>query len=368
MEQGFERIMVSICCITYNQKEYIRDALEGFLNQKTDFNYEVLIHDDASTDGTAEIIGEYARRFPDIIKPILQTENQYAKGLTNVSGTYNFPRAKGKYIAMCEGDDYWCHREKLQRQVDYLEANPGCSLVFHSAKVDVQGRALTERRMRPYRGSRKVTPEEIIDKTSGYPTASLMFRKKMVEKLPDFYVQAPIADIPLQLMAAASGWAYYMDRCMCVYRLGGAASWTTLMKQGDYEKKQKEYAKAMKRMYQGFDRETGGRFHGTVEKAVRRLYYLTQVNRRRFSVILAGENRDLYRELNLRTRFFIRFESRLPGLYKGLQDWFHGRGKAGGAGSGDRSPQGKAGMAESDKRLDVETDPRQKNIGRETDG
>ncbi len=327
MVRSSEKIMVSICCITYNQREYIRDALDGFLSQKTDFSYEVLIHDDASTDGTAEIIADYAARFPDIIKPILQTENQYAKGLTNVSGTYNFPRAKGRYIAMCEGDDYWTDESKLQRQADYLEAHPDCSLVFHSAKVEVQGRALTEHAMRPYRRSRKVTAREIIDKTSGYPTASLMFRREMVETLPDFYVQAPIADIPLQLMAAARGWAYYMDRPMCVYRLGGAASWTTLMKQGDYDKKQREYAKAMRRMYQGFDKETGGRFHDTVEKAIRRLYYLTQVNRRKFSVILARENRDLYRELNLRTRFFIRFESRMPGLYGQLQSWFHSRGR-----------------------------------------
>lgn len=273
-----ETVMVSICCITYNQEEYIRDALDGFLSQETDFSYEVLIHDDASTDGTADIIREYARQYPEIIKPILQTENQYAKGLTNVSGTYNFPRAKGRYIAMCEGDDYWTDPHKLQRQTDYMEAHPDCSLVFHSACIEVQGRALTERRMRPYRRSRRVSPEEIIDKTSGYPTASLMFRADMVKILPDFYVNAPLADIPLQLMAAARGWAYYMDRPMCVYRLGGAFSWTTLMKQGDYERKQRQYYQDMKKMYRGFDRETGGRFHEVARRALARIYFLTKVN------------------------------------------------------------------------------------------
>ena len=130
-----EEILVSICCITYNQKNYIRDTLEGFVSQKTNFSYEVLIHDDASTDGTADIIREYARRYPEKMKPILQLENQYAKGLYNVSGTYNFPRARGRYIAMCEGDDYWTDRYKLQRQVDFMEAHPDCSLVFHSARI-----------------------------------------------------------------------------------------------------------------------------------------------------------------------------------------------------------------------------------------
>ena len=95
MEKKQPEVMVSICCITFNQKDYIRDALEGFLKQKTDFSYEILIHDDASGDGTGEIIREYVQRFPERIFPIIQTENQYSKGLTNISGTFNFPRARG---------------------------------------------------------------------------------------------------------------------------------------------------------------------------------------------------------------------------------------------------------------------------------
>ncbi len=323
MKDNCGQIMVSICCITYNQASYIRDALEGFIKQDTDFAFEVLIHDDASTDGTAEIISEYAGAYPDLIFPILQKENQYSKGLTNISGTFNFPRARGNYIAMCEGDGYWTDPGKRKRQVEYMEAHPDCSLCFHSADVEVQGRAVTERQMRPYRGDRKVTSEEIIDKTSGYPTASLMFRTDMVQPLPDFYVKAPIADIPLQLMAAARGWAYYMDSSMCVYRLGGAASWTTLMKQGDYEKKQQDYACAMEQMYRGFDLESGGRFHDTVEHAIRRLYFLTQVNTKRYGIVLDRANREFYRELNLRTRFFIRLETGMPGLFKWLQGAFH---------------------------------------------
>ncbi len=318
-----EEILVSICCITYNQKNYIRDTLEGFVSQKTNFSYEVLIHDDASTDGTADIIREYARRYPEKMKPILQLENQYAKGLYNVSGTYNFPRARGRYIAMCEGDDYWTDRYKLQRQVDFMEAHPDCSLVFHSARIEVQGRALTEKRMRPYRKSRQVSPKEMIDKTSGYPTASLMFRTDMVKKLPDFYIKAPLADIPLQLMAAARGWAYYMDRPMCVYRLGGSSSWTTWMKQGDYEKKQEQYFQEMKKMYQSFDRETGGCFHKEAQRAAARIRFLTKVNTRKYEEVLAKKNRKFYRELNWRTRFFIRFEVMAPNLYGIAWRLFH---------------------------------------------
>jgi len=318
-----KKIMVSICCLTYNQEAYVRQALEGFVGQKTSFSYEILIHDDASTDRTAKIIREYALLYPDRVKPILQTENQYAKGLTNVSGTYNFPRAKGRYIAMCEGDDYWTDPYKLQKQVDFLESHPGCSLVFHSARIQVMGRAFTEQKMRPYKKSRKVTPEEIINKTSGYPTASLMFRTDMVKDLPEFYVKAPLADVPLQLMAAARGWAYYMDRPMCVYRLGGASSWTSLMKQGDYEKKQEQYYKEMGDMYRRYDQETKGRFHKVVGQAAARVYFLTRVNLKKYPEVLDRKYRRFYRELNLRVRFFIRFEIFAPRLYKWALKLYH---------------------------------------------
>lgn len=121
-------IIISVCCLAYNHEKYIRECLEGFINQKTDFTFEVLIHDDASTDKTAEIIREFEVKYPKIIKPIYQSENQYSKGIA-VSSKYNLSRAKGKYIAMCEGDDYWTDPLKLQKQVDFLENNKEYGMV-----------------------------------------------------------------------------------------------------------------------------------------------------------------------------------------------------------------------------------------------
>ena len=148
------RPTVSICCITYNHAPYIRSALDGFLMQETDFAYEILIHDDASTDGTADIIREYTARYPDIIKPILREENQYSKGISNIS-IFNFPRARGEFIAMCEGDDYWTDPHKLRKQVDFLRAHPDCSLCFHSSKIISVDGSMAEGMMRPYRGKQE---------------------------------------------------------------------------------------------------------------------------------------------------------------------------------------------------------------------
>lgn len=125
---------VSVLCITYNHAKFIRDCLDGFVMQKTNFPFEVLIHDDASTDGTADIIREYAEKYPDIIKPIFQTENQWSKGIY-VDKEYNWPRINGEYVALCEGDDYWTDPYKLQKQVDFLESHPDYSVCFHSVRV-----------------------------------------------------------------------------------------------------------------------------------------------------------------------------------------------------------------------------------------
>lgn len=113
-------LMVTIRCITYNHEPYIRQCLEGFIMQKTNFRFEAIVHDDASTDGTANIIREYAEKYPDIIKPIFETENQYSKLDGSIQRIMS-EHIHGKYVAMCEGDDYWIDPLKLQKQVDFLE-------------------------------------------------------------------------------------------------------------------------------------------------------------------------------------------------------------------------------------------------------
>ena len=116
-------LMVTIRCITYNHESYIRQCLDGFLMQKTTFRFEAIVHDDASTDGTATIIREYADKYPNIIKPIFETENQYSKRDGSLRRILD-AHTHGKYIAMCEGDDYWTDPYKLQKQVDFLESHP----------------------------------------------------------------------------------------------------------------------------------------------------------------------------------------------------------------------------------------------------
>lgn len=138
-----QEIMVTVQCLTYNHAAYIKQCIDGFLMQKTSFKFEVIVHDDASTDGTTEILKEYASKYPDIIKPIIETENQYIKvGFSGIFTLMN-QKSNGKYIAYCEGDDYWIDPLKLQKEVDFLEENPDYGLVHtYFNYVDVHDRVI----------------------------------------------------------------------------------------------------------------------------------------------------------------------------------------------------------------------------------
>lgn len=173
--------LVSISCITYNHEPYIVQALDGFLMQKTSFPFEVLVHDDASTDRTADIIREYEKKFPKIIKPIYQKENQYSKGFTSVTATWNFPRAQGKYMALCEGDDYWIDENKLQMQVDFLENNPEYGMCYTNFNlVSEKSKNIKQKALDTKKWNLK---NWII--SPGYTCPpSWCFRKELIKKIP----------------------------------------------------------------------------------------------------------------------------------------------------------------------------------------
>jgi len=127
--------LVSISCMTYNHAPFIRKCLDSFLMQKTNFPIEIIIHDDASMDGTIDIIQEYASKYPETIFPMIQKENQYSLGIRGITSQYNYPRCRGKYIAICEGDDYWTDPLQMQKQVDFLEAHEDYVLTFHDFNI-----------------------------------------------------------------------------------------------------------------------------------------------------------------------------------------------------------------------------------------
>lgn len=217
--------LVSICCTTFNHKDYIGQCLEGFLDQETDFDYEILIHDDASTDGTIEIINEFEKRFPNKIKPLIQEDNQYSKGIKSINPTFNYPRARGKYIALCEGDDRWIDSKKLQRQVDFLEANPDYSLTFTGCRIE---KASGEVKVIDY-GNEILSYDGENYFSSGVfiTTASMLFRRSNLNlyTLP-WMLKSFAGDFIIKYCALASGKIAYLPLISCVYNKGVQGSWS----------------------------------------------------------------------------------------------------------------------------------------------
>lgn len=209
-------IIVSVKCMVFNHEQYLRQCLEGFVMQKTDFKYEVIIHDDASTDSSAKIIKEYANKYPEIVKPIFEAHNQYSVG-----GFYRVINImnrciKGKYIALCEGDDYWTDDCKLQKQVDYMESHGECGLVYTRMKELNQ---LTGKMSVGW--SRQADFEQIIAGENPICTPTVMFRKTLYDSYfrdVDINPHWMMADYPLWIYLSYKSKIKCLDDITTVYR------------------------------------------------------------------------------------------------------------------------------------------------------
>jgi glycosyltransferase involved in cell wall biosynthesis len=216
MSEDSRPIMVSIQCLVYNHEPYIRQCLDGFVAQKTNFRFEAIVHDDASTDGSVGIIKEYAEKYPDIIKPIYEEENQYSKHIPGLITNIVNKRCQGKYIAICEGDDYWTDPLKLQKQVDFLEANLDYSMCFHNAKILYEKEDMN-------------VPHEVVEDRDYHgaelfrhwivPTASIVFRRKVLDMKTIGNERILYGDIVLILTCAEMGNVKGFSDTMSVYRV-----------------------------------------------------------------------------------------------------------------------------------------------------
>lgn len=211
--------LVSVCCITYNHAQFIRKCLDGFLMQQTDFPIEILIHDDCSTDGTTEIIREYEAKYPNLIFPLYEEENQYQQGKAGEIDFYNYRRARGKYIAYCEGDDYWIDPLKLQKQVDFLESHKDYDLVHTHRRIEMRGK-FYDTPIISY-----IETKETLLQTCSIATCTVMFGAKIFNSIKDEYQslvtrnKLPMSDYPLWLLIAEKSKIGYLPDATANYRM-----------------------------------------------------------------------------------------------------------------------------------------------------
>ena len=300
--------MVSVLCLAYNHEAWIRDALEGFVRQQAPFRFEVLVHDDASTDGTAAIIRDYEQRYPGLIRAVYQRENQYSRGVP-VALRHLAPLVKGRYIALCEGDDYWTDPHKLARQVAALEARPEVDICAHRVKRIRDGKR--DGYVAPCLHEALLPLEKVIvGGGSRYVATSSLLCRTPVYKLWTPMRDVLVSDYVVQLQGALRGGMYYLPESMSVYRKGVPGSWNER-----HSGQRPLIRQTNRQMLKAFDSYTEGRFHDAV--ALRLALYDSDdlVSAKRWGAMLAPRQlgltfRQIGRSLGreMRSLFYRLFE------------------------------------------------------------
>lgn len=305
-----DNIVVSICCIAYNAEKYIAQTLDSFLMQKCSFDYEILIHDDASTDNTAAIIREYEEKYPSIIHGVYQTENQYSKGV-RISITYLYPKAKGKYIALCEGDDFWTDSNKLQMQVDALENNPCCHMCVHKVKgiyddltpvgkyypnFHLNSGIISSRDFVNYNCT-----NDYIFQTSSY----FMLAKDIMDykdNYPKFARVSATGDLAHMLYFATKGDIYYIADEMSCYRQGSTSSKCRIEKYTNTEQKIQKHFNKQIEMMREYDIYTDGEYHKFCERKINGYLFDKAMRNNEFREVIRLKYRFYFRKYSFKFR------------------------------------------------------------------
>ncbi len=261
-----EDIMLSVIIATYNHEKYIKETIQGILSQKTDFRYEILVHDDASTDGTADIIKEYEIKYPGVVRGFYETENQYQQG--KISEKRHHLKKEGKYFAIIDGDDYWIDDEKIQKQIAFLEAHEEYSMCMSNAvKLNCMTGEETLLNTFPKEGTYSQEEQVKMGLGTNFPaSSSYVYRSRYHKNMPGFIQDAESGDYAYRNYFACCGKVYYFEKPMVVYRVGNNQSMMSV-----WRKDRNAYCTYVLKMitfFEKFDDYTGKRFHDILERKI----------------------------------------------------------------------------------------------------
>jgi len=299
--------------ITYNHEKFIAQAIEGVLMQKTDFPFELIIGEDCSTDRTREIVVDYANRYPEIIKPILHEKNVGAKA--NSESVRE--ACTGKYVALCEGDDYWIDPLKLQKQVDFMESHPECTLSIHNAVIiDSKGKNGGNFLLSKNIKSGIYSVEQIA--LFGFvPTASILYRKHIFENPPVWFSNARPGDYALILIVCSAGYAYYSSEVASAYRHGVLGSATVrLNNKPRIEKVQ--YFKQYIHLIDCFDEYTNCKYKEAMDQVrIRKEIAIIELEKD-FASLRRSRYKSYVKSLSISQRLKMYLRMLFPKAYKNL--------------------------------------------------
>ena len=306
-----DRIKVSVLTTAYNHSPYISECIESILCQKTDFPFELIIHDDASTDGTTEIIKKYAEKYPDRMTAVFQKDNQYSRG-TDVYSLM-MPYVHGQYLAICEGDDFWCDENKLQSQVEWMETHPEYSACVHNTRrIDL--RKGEDKIWYSSDGDRDILFEELLRGGSAcFHTSSVLWRAdvKITEEMKEI---RSFGDYSLALCLGLQGKIRYFDRVMSVYRYFTSGSWS--MRQSESSEARIQRHRDNLKLMRIIDDLTEGRYTEITKKIIQRQQFCIYEESGRYQELKKGELKLLYQKLPLWRRLDIAVKQYMPRTFR----------------------------------------------------
>ncbi len=316
-----DNIVVSVICIAYNQEKYIRECLDSVLCQKTDFKFEIIVQDDASSDNTVAIIKEYAEKYPKLIVPVLHTENQFSKyGYIVFDDVLTI--ARGDYIAFCECDDFWCDDNKLQMQVDILRNNPNCHICVNKVgSCKENGEPLSSELPSYQLNTAVYHPEYLLEKGLEFQLSGTLFLRNDFEKYNNskfgFFISPTPTDTKLYLYFISLCDYYYCDRITSIHRSASIGSWSSNQSKLTLGRRI-EYFNNRIELYELYDKYTEGKFSEIIEKKIDKEKTYLLALKGDFSFII---NVLKYKPSKIKTKelFYLFAESRFPKLIKYLK-------------------------------------------------
>lgn len=264
-------ILLTVWCVTHNHEEYMLNTLSGFVAQRTNFKYRVVVFDDASTDGTADLIRKFTRMHPDLFSVYIAKENIYQHpDRNNIIRLLIEREAQGKYMAICEGDDCWIDRKKLQIQVDFLEEHGEYSFTMHNSIMLDYQKHMIHAFNKQYEQDMDLGCRDMLLRTLRLATASLVYRRKY-EVMPELFLDIGIGDWPRLLYLISQGKGYYFDRTMSIYRYGTENSWT--LKQAQSLERQLRHLLNMSDFLKNYNDYTESKYRDDVVFALHQRIY-----------------------------------------------------------------------------------------------
>ncbi len=250
---------VSVAIVTYNQEKFIAKALESVLMQKTNFDYEIVIGEDCSTDKTRDILIDYEKRYPNKFRLLLHKKNL---GM-HKNGSRVLDACTGEYIAMLDGDDYWTSPEKLQKQVDFLDNHSECAVCYHDALIVHEDGSREPMRYRPSQKAFSSVEDLLID--NYIPTCAVMFRNGLFGRIPDWVGVLKMGDWLIHILNALHGRVGYLDEIMAVYVVHPGGVWST--------KNWQDHDRAMIDMFEALATHLGPQYIGIINRILRWRYF-----------------------------------------------------------------------------------------------